>query len=275
MDNKLDQQTLKHLKETELMILKDVIDVCDKHDIDYYLFFGTLIGAVRHEGFIPWDDDIDIMMFREDYEKFLKIFKNEKSDKYEVLEGRCQDDYFLLFAKISLKDTKFEEYWAKQVSFNLGIFIDIFILDNVPDNKVKRFLFKKYCFMMDKLLTMATIRLPEHYPPHIRIPANAMHGILNRIGLDTEYFKKRTERLARKYENQDTEYVCDLTEVKQFHFRRSDLKPAKIMKFEDIEAKVPNNYDYILKLLYGDYMKIPPEEERTCHVLDGIEFGEY
>lgn len=275
MNNKFNQETFNHLKKVELLVLEDFIKICDENNLNYYLFYGTLIGAIRHHGFIPWDDDIDVVMFRDDYEKFMKIMESKNSDKYEILETRYQNDYFLLFAKMSLKNTTFGEYWTNQVGFNLGIFVDIFVLDNVPDNKIKRFFFKKYSFLLDKLLTMSAIKLDSNYSMPVRLISNAIHFILNKLGLTTSYFQKKSNKLFRKYDDTETEYVSDLTEPSQFIVKRSHMNPPKKVKFEDIEAKVPNDYDYILRLIYGDYMQIPPEEERITHIIENLDFGNY
>ena len=80
-----DKNTLKHVQDVQLMILKDFIEICEKNNLEYYAYGGTIIGAIRHEGFIPWDDDIDLLMLREDYEKFLKIMDEMQSEKYEEL----------------------------------------------------------------------------------------------------------------------------------------------------------------------------------------------
>ena len=275
MSTKMDEQTLKHLQKVQLMILKDFIEICNKNNLDYYLFYGTLIGAVRHKGFIPWDDDIDIAMFREDYEKFLEAFKKEKSDKYELLETRYQDDYFFIFGKMSLKNTSYGENWSGQVSFKLGIFIDIFVIENVPDNKIKRFFFRKKCFIYDKLLAIAAIKFDKNYPFYIRATTNTLHTILNKLNLNTKYFQKKVINTMKKYGNKDTTYVCELSDECQSYYKKSDLTPPIKVKFEDIEVKIPNNYDAVLKTIYGDYMKIPPENERVTHNIDYVDFGEY
>lgn len=275
MQYEYDDIVLKHLQEVELNILKDFISICKENNLNYYTIYGSLIGAVRHHGFIPWDDDIDVIMFREDYEKFLKIFESKKGNKYELLETRYQDDYFLLFGKMSLKNTSFGEFWANQVSFNLGIFIDIFVLDNVPNNKIKRFLFRKHCFLLDKFLSITSIKLNNDYNRFIRIISNGMNILFNKFGFNSHFFQNKAQKLFRKYEHIQTEYVSDLTVENQIVFKKTDFYPPKKVKFEDIEVNIPNNYDDILKIVYGDYMKIPPEEERINHILYNIDFGDY
>lgn len=268
------EEALNHLKNIELMILKDFIDICDKNNLNYYLIYGTNIGAVRHEGFIPWDDDIDLIMSRKDYQKFLKIMEENPIDKYEILDVNYQNDYFFMFGRMSLKDTHFDEFWAKQVDFNLGIHIDIFILDNLPKNKFKRFFFRKKCFILDKLLTMSAIKLVD-YPKPVMVVSNAMHFILNALNLKPQHFQRKCEKLFRKYENEDTDLVADLTLAGIPVFEKSDFEPPQKVKFESIEANIPNKSDKILKVIYGDYMQIPPEEERVNHALDNLDFGEY
>lgn len=275
LSNAINEETKDHLQQVQLMILKDFIEICDKYDLNYYLFYGTLIGAVRHKGFIPWDDDIDVIMFRDEYEKLIEVLKHEMTDKYEILEPRYQNDYFLLFAKMCLKDTKYDEYWVKHVEFNLGIFIDIFVLDNVPDNKYKRFLYKKYCWALDKLLTMNVVKIIKPYPLYMRALSNSMNTLLTTLRVNPKHLRKKAQKVFRKYEHDDTEYVCDLTEDSQFILKREDLEPPIKVPFEDIEAKIPRNYDYILKLIYGDYMRIPTEDERVTHVVHDLDFGDY
>ena len=115
-----DDEILKHLQNIELMILKDFIEICEKNNLKYYLIYGTQIGAIRHNGFIPWDDDIDIIMFRDDYEKFLKIMDSINSEKYEILDCRYKSDYFFQFGKLCLKDTHCSELWDSHISYKTG-----------------------------------------------------------------------------------------------------------------------------------------------------------
>ena len=268
------EDTLQHIKDVELLILKDFIEICDENDLDYYLFFGTEIGAVRHQGFIPWDDDIDVIMFRDDYEKFLKIMEKKKSEKYTVFDIRYDEHYFFQFGRLSLNGTYWAEYWDRQVPFKLGIHLDLFILDKVPNNKYKRLFYMRRCLILSKLCSISSINIEEH-SNFVNTATNLAHSILNVIGLTPKHFQKKLLKLYRKYENEDCKYYADLTMNEQPYFKIEDFKPAKLAKFEDICAKIPNNQEATLGQIFGDYMTLPPEEDRVWHVLHDIDFGEY
>lgn len=269
-----DVSTLQHIQNVELMILKDFIDICDENQIDYFLFFGTEIGAVRHQGFIPWDDDIDVIMFREDYERFLEIMENKNQDKYTVYDIRYNEQYFFQFGRLSLNGTYWAEYWDNQVDFKMGMHIDLFILDKVPNNKIKRFLYMRKCLYQCKLCSIASIKVEEG-SALVKTISNLLHVIFNKIGLTPKHYQKKMLKLFRKYQDDDCQYWADLTMNEQPYFKMEDFKPAKKVKFEDIYAKIPNNQEATLGAIFGDYMKLPPEEERVAHVLNEIDFGKY
>lgn len=269
-----DDNTLQHIKDVELLILKDFIKICDENNLDYYLFFGTEIGAVRHQGFIPWDDDIDVVLFREDYEKFLKIMEKMDCEKYTVYDIRYNEQYFFQFGRLSLNGTYWAEYWDNQVNFKMGIHIDLFILDKVPNNKFKRLLYMRRCLLLCKLCSISSIKI-EECSALINTIVNSLHFLFNKIGLTPKYYQKKLLKLFRKYENRDCEYYADLTMNEQPYFKIEDFKPAKLVKFEDILAKIPNNQEATLGQIFGDYMQLPPEEERVAHILNEIDFGKY
>lgn len=269
-----DEETLQHIKDVELLILKDFIKICDENNLDYYLFFGTEIGAVRHQGFIPWDDDIDVIMFRDDYEKFLMIMEEKNSEKYTVFDIRYNENYFFQFGRLSLNGTYWAEYWDSQVDFKLGVHIDLFILDKVPNNKFKRFFYMRRCLLLCKLCSISSIKIEEG-SGLVRAIANSLHSIFNLIGLTPKHYQKKLLKLFRKYQIGDNIYYADLTMNEQPYFKIEDFKPAKKVKFEDIYAKIPNNQEATLGQIFGDYMQLPPEEERFNHVLNEIDFGKY
>ena len=122
------------------MILKDFIDFCDKYEIEYFLDGGSTLGCVRHQGFIPWDDDIDVLLLRDQYEKFLR-YRDEFDDKYDILTMDDYDKYCKIFTKISLKGTKTGELSDINTDFTYGISLDVFPYDNIPNPGVKRVFF--------------------------------------------------------------------------------------------------------------------------------------
>ena len=272
--NKTDDETLNHMKEIELMILKDFIRICDENDIEYYLIYGTQIGAIRHHGFIPWDDDVDVIMFRKDYENFLKVMEQNPNEKYTIFDSRYNPEYFFQFGRMSLNGTYWAEYWDKQVSFKLGIHIDLFILDCLPDNKLKRKLFIQKCYYLARLHSLSVLTF-NNYSKSMNTILNIVHKLLTTFHLTPKYFQKKLYRLFRKYESESGDYVADLTLMERVAFKRDDYKPPKKYRFEDIEANIPNNDYNTLTPIYGDYMQLPPEEDRVAHILNEIDFGKY
>lgn len=272
-----DDKTLKHLQQTELMILKDFISICEENNLDYYIYGGSLIGAIRHGGFIPWDDDLDVIMFREDYDKFKKIFIESSNDKYYLLCKETEEDYFHLFSKLVLKGTVFEERWVNQVNFNLGINIDIFVMDDLSDNKFKRFYQLKKAFFYNKLLIMSKIKVPD-LPFVTRIMTNVIHIFLNLFNIKPANIQKRYFKFIMNYHNPNAKEVFDVAVTVEEYpqiFNKKGFKPIKKVQFEDILVNVPNNYDEILTSIYGDYMELPPEGERYNHITRDIDFGKY
>ena len=275
--NEYDDKVLKHLQNLELMILKDFIKICEENNLNYYMYAGSLLGAVRHNGFIPWDDDLDVIMFRDDFEKFKKIFIASKNDKYELLCNETHEDYFHLLVKLMIKNTKFEEHWVSQVDFHIGINMDIFVLDDLAEGNFKRNYQLKKSFLYNKLLIMSKLKLDD-LPPATKLATHTGHYILNLFRIKPSTLNRRCLNFLRKYRNPDAEYVFDISATAEEYpqiFRRDDFKDIKKIKFEDIEVNIPSGYDNILTSLYGDYMQLPPEEDRYNHITETLDFGEY
>lgn len=268
-----DDEVLKHLQSLELMVLKDFIKICDENNLTYFIYGGSLLGAIRHKGFIPWDDDIDVIMFREDYEKFKKIFLSKPNEKYELLTNETYEDYFFLFLKLKLKGTKFEEWWVNQVNFNLGINIDIFVLDDVPNSSIKCFIQTKLCRFLERLLTLSTIKLVD-YPFLVQTISNITHSILKILRIKPIKITNLCLKLLTRYKN--SQRVCDICALNHPQiYNRDYYGIGKKIRFEDIEVNAPENSHAILEQIYGDYMKLPPEEERYNHMPKNIDFGKY
>lgn len=136
-----EDKELKRLQSMEMGILKDFMKICDENGLRYFGVAGTGIGAIRHGGFIPWDDDIDIALPREDYEKFIKLVEEKMGDKYYVLNAEHNPNFPLMTTRLCIRGTKFVENALKNINCDLGIFLDIYAYDNYPDNDLL-FLFR-------------------------------------------------------------------------------------------------------------------------------------
>lgn len=272
---KYDEETLKHLQQVSLMILKDFIKICEENDLTYYLYAGSLLGTIRHQGFIPWDDDIDVIMFRKDFDKLTDIFLKNNYSKYDFFNVVNERDYFYTFGRLGLKGTKFEDWWTKQVEYDSQVFIDIFILDNVPDNKVKRFIHLSRGFILNQLTLYAFLKY-ENFSRFKEIIQRSIYYLLKIIPIKSTTIKQRCVNVFSKYKGEDCEEVCDFPAPYQLPiFNKNDFIPPKKLKFEDIDVNIPNNYDNILTCLYGDYMELPPEDKRFALAPEKIDFGKY
>ena len=275
--NEYDDKILKHLQSLELGILKDFIKICEENNLTYYMYAGSLLGAIRHQGFIPWDDDLDVIMFRDDFEKFKKIFQATENEKYELLCNETNKEYFHLLAKLMLKDTRFEEAWVSQVDFHIGINMDIFVLDDLAENNLKRSYQLKKAFWYNKLMIMSQIKLDD-LPFVTKAITHTGYHILNLFRVNPSSINRRCLNFLKKYKSPDAKQVFDISATAEEYpqiFRKDDFKSVVKVKFEDIEVNAPVNYDYILTSLYGDYMQLPPEEGRYNHITETLDFGPY
>lgn len=275
-----DPAELKHLQQLELKILKEVISICESHDLKYYPHGGTALGAVRHNGFIPWDDDIDIAMFRDDYEKLLRIMETELPDEYYILNYYKHTDCHFTITRVCLKGTKFQHPNPIPVSFDEGICIDIFPIDYVPKSTTKRKLYYHRCAIIRHLFmnSIFKINTPNKLNSFIH---SILHNILKIIP-GQKFILNRYINCLTKYNKKKTSCVTihesrvDFLRFGKFgYFDKKDFEPSKKVKFEDIEINLQNNYDKILTIYYGDYMTLPPLEERFNHSGYIIDFGKY
>lgn len=272
-----DPDVLNQVHQVELMILKDFIQICEENNLSYSVYGGSMIGAIRHKGFIPWDDDIDVIMFREDYEKFEEIFLSSNNDKYELLTNDIEHDYCYPFTKFMLKNTTFEEEWMEQFSFHIGFNIDIFILDDTNDNKFKRFYITRKGLVYNRLLISSGVRL-DYLPFFTRIISQGLNTILNFLNITPYKLTQKYLKFLRKNSHKNSEFVFDFSaNFAEFPliFYREDFKDLIQVEFEDMYVSVPRNYDRVLKIHFGDYMTLPPEDKRVNHAIDIIDFGPY
>lgn len=270
-----DEITLKHLHKVQMMILEDFIKICEDNEITYFIYGGSLLGTIRHNGFIPWDDDIDVIMFRKDFDKLNEFLKNNLDEKYEFYNCLNEKSYFHTFGRLALKGTIFAEWWANQVDYTPHIFIDIFILDNVPNNKVKRFIHMKSSFLLNQLTIYSYIKY-DNSSKIKKIIQQGLHYLLKILPTSPEKIKKKCIETFEKYKNDDCNQICDFPAKCQMPiYDKKDWLPYKKAKFESLEVTIPNNYHKILTRTYGDYMELPPKELRFRPAPEKIDFGKY
>ena len=263
-------ETLKKLHDIELMILSDFIDICEKNNLTYFAAWGTALGAIRHKGFIPWDDDVDIIMFRKDYNKFLKIIKN--NEKYDFFAMENTNDYYKVFGKLSLKGTKFHDFWYENASFIMGINIDILIIDFVPNNSLlKRIYIKKRDFNRKLSWILEVLNSDMYVSKNKERVGRFLKKIFAFIGINQKLLLKQYTNLFN--EDNSSSEVCEVND--RVIFPRYLFDNVITVPFEHIEINVPKDFDVYLKIMYGDYMKIPPVEERFNHYSGELDFGKY
>ncbi|MDO5861087.1 MAG: LicD family protein [Methanobrevibacter sp.] len=256
-------------------MFKYFIEVCEEHNLTYFMYAGSLLGTIRHQGFIPWDDDIDVIMFREDFEKLNKIFERNIDEKYGFFNVLNEETYHYTWGRLTLKNTLFKEWWAEQVDYIPNIFLDIFILDNVPNNKFKKFIHRWKSFSLNQL-TMYSILKYENESKIKKIIQQTIYYLLKIIPISSSTIKKKCVDSFSKYQHENCEEVCDFpSEFLMPISFKTDWLPLKKAKFEDIEVNIPNNYDKILKMDFNNYMELPPKESRFNPAPEEIDFGEY
>ena len=260
-------EELERLKKIQIEILKEIIRICEKHSLKWFTVGGTTLGAVRHAGFIPWDDDIDIGMLREDYDKFLAIAPKELLNGFVLAHYSVDKKVPHYFAKVRKDNTLFVEESSRKIRMHHGIFVDIFPHDRVPENEDKAKRHLKKMLRYNRLYINKSTTIPFNKANKFKYFINSCIKKAVKIftcGFSKEYFYNKLDKFVKKYNNADTEMISQ-SGFAQFIAKESDIFPTIKMKFEDIEVQVPNNYDTILKQTYGNYMELPPIEKRFNH----------
>lgn len=243
-------------------ILVDVDRVCRKNNIEYFICAGTLLGAIRHEGFIPWDDDIDIGMTRDNYNKFIKIAQKDLSKDFFVQTKQTDPKYNIFHVPLKVRDNHSRIIGDKQYDYNEGVFLDIFPMDYIPSNEKKRAIQKNIALLLsssDSVLesSFKDLRLANKvlYP---------FHYFMAKIMPDR--IKRKIVLSLLKLNGNDKEYIgYGLDSIWNVVFKTEDVLPIKEMQFDGMKVMGPSNPDALLLSEYGDYMKIPPESERMTH----------
>lgn len=251
--------TLRQQQEVLLSLLQEFDRICKKHHIPYQLFAGTALGALRHGGFIPWDDDLDVIMLRPDYERFMALAPAELDETHYCLQQEHSPHWPLFFSKLRKNGTTcYERYIPKDPLTHHGVYMDIFPCDNLSDRR----LFGKFQFYLSKIVIAKG---------------------LSRRGYETDSFKKKLfmaccrlipqkpiKRLVQLPGHSETKMVHSFfsaaSKYEKNVFPRSWLQETVSLEFEGQSFPVSAHYEELLHRLYGDYMTLPSEEERACKI---------
>lgn len=272
---------MNKLQENLLEIVLEIDRICRKHDINYFLDSGTALGAVRHGGFIPWDDDADIGMPREDYEKFITVAKEELNDKYFLQIPETEPNYFLTYAKIRKNNTKYVESATKKIKMHQGIFVDIFPYDVLPQDGAK----ERYRYMSKLRYEVYEWGVPSL----ASMPQKNISYKIRSVGRYVKYLilhLRSRDKLLSRFNSECIKYnglVNDRFLTTSFSYGMNStgkyyLYPVNILETEDIEfenhkLRISKNIHEYLEITYGsDYMELPPEEDRYQHNAVEVKF---
>lgn len=258
----MDREMLRKVQPALLEVALEIKRVCEENDIRYFLCCGSFLGAVRHQGFIPWDDDLDVGMLREDYEKFCRIAPEKLGEKFCFQTWYTDPDYHLPFGKVRRKNTLYLEAKTRRLKEN-GFFVDVFPFDNAPEEKDQQ---QAYA---DRLASLFRTRLmkvgAKPWMENDRINWKKRIGYLY---YQLKALPYTAEGLSRKYD--ELAQVCPPGKIvarqrglnQLNYFERSWLEDLQDYPFEGKLLAGPKDYDAVLRSQFGDYRTLPPEGER-------------
>lgn len=276
----LTDEDIRHMHEVLLEIYDDLLKVCEKHSLKLIAGGGTLLGVIRHKGFIPWDDDMDLSMSREDYEKFIEVFESELSDKYELLAPGYKNGAKVFLMRVLKKNTTFLNMIDEVSPYSNGIYIDITPIDYAPENKfvfgVKGFLadsvrFISYSVYWNQYRSKSLFKHmmgsegKTYYK--LRILTGKIFGFLS-----AEKWFDLFDKLCIGKKSKLVTVAAGRKKYKGETYPVEVYYPPKEGIFEDRKIYILNDCQTYLKRMYGDYMKIPPVENREKHLCLKLDF---
>ena len=259
MENKLD---LKEIQDNSFKVLLKIINLFDANGWKYYLAYGTLLGAVRHGGFIPWDDDIDIWVPRPDYEKFIEYCNIHDKEllPFELIHYSNNEKYIYPIARFS--DSSFKVDYYNVEDYGLGLFVDIYPLDgiNPSDKNIRDVIWKKRRIL--DVLTAKEVIGNSHSMKYI---CKKIYRLIHK-NINISNYLEKMDHLARKYDYNESEFVDTVVWTpRRDCFKKEYFSDGVIVKFNGVDVRIPIGYDMILSQIYGNYMELPPVESRNPH----------
>lgn len=270
---------LPKLHDCETIIAKEIKRICEENGIKYFIIAGSLLGAVRHKGFIPWDDDMDIGMLRGDYERFIELSKTQLGERFFLQTTETDGAYGLNFAKILLKNTILEEDSAANDA-KKGIFVDVFPFDAVPESEEEKEKHKKRTYYLRRLLLAKQnykVCGPKEY---VKRAAYAALKVIASF-YSRERLCEMLDKECRRYNapGRNPEKIVNIGGAYGYEketIRYEWVENTVLLPFEDFEISAPAGYTSYLEYFYGDYMTPPPEDKRyNRHGVKALDFGQY
>lgn len=267
----VESKTLRQLQEIQLELLKEVDRICRRCGIEYNIIAGTLLGAVRHGGYIPWDDDADVALLRSEYEKFRIACETELDrEKYYFQDHRNTPGYRWGYGKLRRRDTVFLREHQEHMPYDQGVFIDVFPLDGVPDQYGLRCLNNFQCFCIRKILWSEVGRIADKSPI-----MRQWYCLLSKIPV--RWVFSYYHRLIKAGNKKKTMWVRILlfpTPNREYGYSRQWYEESMDILFENHSFKGIKHYQEYLNFKFGDYMTLPPMHQRKVHPVTAIKLVE-
>lgn len=255
--------TLRECQVVELELMKELHEYFDKHDIKYVIGAGTLLGAVRHQGFIPWDNDFDILMPRPDYERFINLVDSIPiSPNAYVVNSRTDKNYFYSNTRVCDARTTIVQNYTRTQPTRMGVWIDIFPVDGVPDNLWEYNTAKAKIKLYQTMQKIMIYRLGNRGMVH-----GAQKLFCDTVANDGHLFERKLDEVAMSCPYGSTRFVADVTEISDMLkcLTPWDFDNPILLDFEDAQLCAPQNWDLYLRTHYGNYLELPPEKDRVPH----------
>lgn len=268
---------IRKIQAIELESFKVFIELCEKLNVNFFVYGGTLLGAVKYYGFVPWDDDLDLAMMRDDYDKLIKEGPKILNDLYEIQHPKINKVTPFPYIKFRRKDTTLVEEELHKLKMNHGIYFDIYPIDHIPDDDN---LYKKEndkLKTINKFFYLRQVRPLKHFGNK---KGNSKFKILIKVIIHYllkivphSYFTKRMNKIMTKYNKKDTKRYGNYFYPKPVNYFNG-IYPFEKFKFEGFTVNVPSGYKVNLKNRYGDITILPPENERIGHKAYLLKFPE-